>query len=141
MLVFLSDVHMTDGSSGETIKPTAFRIFAENIRKLADTLQPQPPEEIRLVLLGDVFDIIRSTKWVSANDRPWDDAGLKQEAIVKQILNGILSNNKDSLTELRGLREWAEKKKVHFDITYVIGNHDWLINRYPACERGGSHLD
>jgi UDP-2,3-diacylglucosamine pyrophosphatase LpxH len=135
MLVFLSDVHMTDGSSGETIRPTAFRIFTENIRKLADTLQPQPPEEMRLVLLGDVFDIIRSTKWLPANERPWNDAGPEQEAIVKKILDGILSNNKDSLAELRGLREWAEKKKVPFDITYVIGNHDWLINRYPACRK------
>jgi UDP-2,3-diacylglucosamine pyrophosphatase LpxH len=138
MLVFLSDVHLTDGSSGETIKPTAFRIFAENIRKLADSLQPQPPEEIRLVLLGDIFDIIRSTKWLSANDRPWDEAGLKQEAIVQQILNGILSNNKNSLAELHGLREWAEKEKVPFDITYVIGNHDWLINRYPACRKAAA---
>ena len=49
MVVFLSDVHMTDGSSGETIKPTALRIFAENIRKPADTVKPL--EEIRLYIL------------------------------------------------------------------------------------------
>ena len=61
MLVFLSDVHLTDGSSGETIKATAFRIFAENLRKLADSVSPL--EEIRLVLLGDIFDIIRSAVW------------------------------------------------------------------------------
>jgi len=130
MLVFLSDVHMTDGSSGETIKSTAFRIFAENIRKLADTVKPL--EEIRLVLLGDIFDIIRSTKWLSGPDRPWEDAG-GQQKVVQQILDSILSENRDSLSELRGLRQLAEEKKVPFDITYVIGNHDWLINRYPAC--------
>jgi hypothetical protein len=73
MLVFVSDVHMTDGSSGETIKPTAFRIFVENLRKLADSVKPL--EEIRLVLLEDIFDIIRSTQWLSVSDRPWDSAG------------------------------------------------------------------
>jgi len=75
------------------------------------------------------------SRTVSANDRPWNDAGPKQEKIVQQILNGILSNNKDSLAELRSLREWAAEKKIPFDITYVIGNHDWLINRYPACRK------
>jgi UDP-2,3-diacylglucosamine pyrophosphatase LpxH len=135
MLVFLSDVHMTDGSSGETIKPTAFRIFSENVQKITDTLKPKPPEEMRLVLLGDIFDIIRSTKWLTVDVRPWNDAGPKQEAIVQQILDGIITNNKDSLAELRGLREWAGKKNIPFGITYVIGNHDWLVNRYPACRK------
>lgn len=135
MLVFLSDVHLTDGSSGETIKSTAFRIFVENVRKLVDTLRPQLPEEIRLVLLGDIFDIIRSTKWLSVKNRPWDDAGPKQEEIVLQILDGILSKNKDSLAELQGLREWSTNKGIPFDITYVIGNHDWLINRYSSCRK------
>lgn len=131
MLVFLSDVHMTDGSSGETIKPTAFRIFAENLRKLADSVKPL--EEIRLVLLGDIFDIIRSTQWLSVNDRPWDSAGPGQERIVQQILDGIIGNNGPSLAELQSLRQLAGKRGVPFDITYVIGNHDWLINRYLAC--------
>ena len=131
MLVFLSDVHMTDGSSGETIKSTAFRIFAENLRKLADTVKPL--EEIRLVLLGDIFDIIRSTQWLSVPDRPWDNAGPVQEKIVQKILADIIDWNGESLSELRGLRQFAQNKKVPFDITYVIGNHDWLINRYPAC--------
>ncbi len=87
MLVFLSDVHMTDGSSGETIKPTAFRIVAENICKLADTVKPL--EEMRLVLLGDIFDIIRSAQWLANAVRPWDVAGPMQEQIVQQILDKI----------------------------------------------------
>ena len=49
MVVFLSDVHMTDGSSGETIKPTAFRIFAGNIRKPVYTVKPI--EGIQLYIL------------------------------------------------------------------------------------------
>lgn len=136
MLVFISDVHMTDGNSGETIKPTAFRIFAENVRKLADTVKPL--EEIRLVLLGDIFDIIRSSQWLSVPARPWDSAGPEQEEIVRRILDTILAGNEDSLAELRGLRQLAAEKEVPFDITYVIGNHDWLINRYPACREAAA---
>ncbi|MFA6011258.1 MAG: hypothetical protein WC799_14835 [Desulfobacteraceae bacterium] len=135
MLVFLSDIHMTDGSSGETIKETAFRIFTDNVQKLVDNLKPKPPEEIRLVLLGDVFDIIRSRKWLSVTDRPWDGAGPGQEKIVREILDGILGNNKGSLGEIQKLRQWAGEMNIPFDITYVIGNHDWLINRYPACRQ------
>lgn len=131
MLVFLSDVHMTDGSSGETIKPTAFRIVAENICKLADTVKPL--EEIRLVLLGDIFDIIRSNQWLADEVRPWDVAGPLQEQIVQQILNEIITNNQVSLGYFDNLRGYAVKMGVPFDITYVIGNHDWLINRYPNC--------
>ncbi len=133
MLVFLSDVHLTDGSSGETIKPTAFRIFAENLHKLADSVSPL--EEIRLVLLGDIFDIIRSMEWVAdtVSVRPWDPVGPVQEEVVAKILQGIITNNRQSLDELLTLRAYAQTKNVPFEITYVIGNHDWLINRYPRC--------
>ena len=131
MLVFLSDVHLTDGSSGETIKPTAFNIFADGIRKLADTVKPL--EEVRLVLLGDIFDIIRSTKWLTDDVRPWDSAGNNQQKRVENILEEIMRNNYKSLEELRNLQKFADEKQVPFGITYVIGNHDWLINRYPSC--------
>jgi len=131
VLVFLSDIHMTDGSSGETIKPTAFRIAAENICKMADTVKPL--EEIRLVLLGDIFDIIRSAQWLANAVRPWDVAGPIQEQIVRQILDKIITNNKGALGYFDNLRQYAVNKGVPFDITYVIGNHDWLINRYPNC--------
>ena len=133
MLVFLSDVHLNDGSSGETIKPTAFRIFAENLRKLADSVSPL--EEIRLVLLGDIFDIIRSEEWIAGgvSVRPWSPAGPAQEAVVTKILRGIIANNQQSLDELLALGTCAKEKDVSFAITYIIGNHDWLINRYSGC--------
>lgn len=135
MLVFLSDVHMTDGSSGGTIKDTAFKMFRENIQKLVDSLMPAPPEELRLVLLGDIFDIVRSRLWLTVTDRPWDPAGPGQEAIVRKVLDDILRHNMASLAEFHRLKSWAQEKKIPFAITYVIGNHDWLINRYPSCRK------
>ncbi len=131
MLVFLSDVHLTDGSSGETIKPAAFGIFADQLRKLADTVSPLT--EVKLVLLGDIFDIIRSTQWLDNTVRPWDPPSQAQEAVVNQILTAVLAQNQPSLAELGNLRNYFIGKNIPFEIEYIIGNHDWLINRYPSC--------
>jgi UDP-2,3-diacylglucosamine pyrophosphatase LpxH len=131
MLVFLSDVHLTDGSSGETIKPTAFGIFADNLVKLAETVSSL--EELRVVLLGDIFDVIRSSQWLATTIRPWDPASPDQQKVVENILRTILLNNRQSLASFDKLRQFARQRGVPFEITYVIGNHDWLINRYPSC--------
>ncbi len=131
MLVFLSDVHLTDGSSGETIKPTAFGIFADQLRKLAGTVSPLT--EVKLVLLGDIFDIIRSTQWLNNTVRPWDPPSQTQEEVVKQILTAVLAQNQPSLAELGNLRNYFNDKGIPCEIDYIIGNHDWLINRYPSC--------
>lgn len=135
MLVFLSDIHFTDGSSGQTIKPTAFKIFSNNLRKLVDTVSPL--EELRIVLLGDIFDIIRSAQWNAVGNalRPWDAASPQQEQIVEEILSGILRNNETSLSELVGLRTYAAEKRIPFELSYYMGNHDWLINRYASCRK------
>lgn len=133
MLVFLSDVHFTDGTSGETIKSTAFRVFSENLKKLIESVKNNPVQELKVALLGDIFDIIRSTEWLAGAVRPWDPAGPEQEAVVLKILQGILNNNEKSILYLRSLEELTGQMAGGFRTTYVIGNHDWLINRYASC--------
>jgi len=79
MLVIISDLHLTDGTSGETIRPGAFRTFRESLRALAydaswrDEKKYSPIDGIDLVLLGDILDVIRSTRWCAAGAgvRPW----------------------------------------------------------------------
>ncbi len=61
MLVFFSDIHLTDGTSGETINAGAFDIFADQV---ADLARKRKAKEVRLVLLGDGLDVIRSTRWL-----------------------------------------------------------------------------
>jgi hypothetical protein len=64
MLVIISDLHLTDGTSGETIRPGAFRALRENLRELAydaswrSDKKYVPVDGIDLVLLGDILDII-----------------------------------------------------------------------------------
>ena len=65
MLVFLSDVHLTDrkpdGSSTQAIDPGAFRKFTWYLKDMAETAKAK---EVEIVLLGDIFDVIRSEYWL-----------------------------------------------------------------------------
>ena len=102
MLVFLSDIHWTDGTSGETIHSGAFRGFVQDLSRIAKDAKAR---DLEIVLLGDIFDLIRSEQWIKAKVRPWDAKSSKQEQITKKILQGILKNveNRRSLNYLRSL--------------------------------------
>ncbi len=67
MLVFISDLHLTDGSSGETINSGAFKKFAYYLKDMADN---SGAKEVEVVLLGDIFDVIRSEQWLKSQIRP-----------------------------------------------------------------------
>jgi len=56
MLVLISDLHLTDGSSGSTIHPGAFQIFGDRLCEMAERAswrgdgRYQPIDGIELVL-------------------------------------------------------------------------------------------
>lgn len=144
MLVFLSDIHLTDGSCGATINPGAFDKFGDylcdmvekaNREKVTNGKKPAPLE---IVLLGDIFDVIRSKKWSLESVRPWTEEEDRQDALRRctiDIVDSICAQN----TNIKSINEKDLKKKlkdeknldIDVKITYIIGNHDWLINRYP----------
>jgi len=138
MLVLFSDIHLTDGSSGETINAEAFGQFADQVAAMAVRRRAS---RVRLVLLGDGLDVIRSTRWSqhSPSCRPWNPPSEEQEAVTLEILRSIIDHNAAALKCLREIpRHVAERShlpsdRVQFD--YVLGNHDWLINRYASCRR------
>ena len=155
MLVIISDLHLTDGTSGQTIQENAFRIFAERVRDMAlDASFRQdntyrPVERIDILLLGDILDVIRSTAWLQegATARPWSDpsnnAFIEK---VKDISDAILEHNAPSLAHLRNLsqdngltlpppdttgRQPADEEPqcpVAVKIHYMVGNHDWFYH-------------
>ncbi len=140
MQVFISDLHLTDGTSGQTINSGAFKVFRDNLEILVESIQKKAKvHDLKIVLLGDIFDVIRSTQWIDAGDdvRPWSDAGPAQNEVLRNIVQTILANaeNQESLSYLTDLREFTDRKGLGFELQYVIGNHDWLINRYPDCRR------
>lgn len=151
MLVVISDLHLTDGTSGSTISAGAFQLLAERLADLAASASARadgsyrPIEQIDLVLLGDVLDVIRSTRWLEDDARPWDDPASPQLAErVGAITTEILRRNEASLGMLRSLSQGsirltpatqmgrlantAESVPVPVRIHYVVGNHDWPLH-------------
>lgn len=159
MLVIVSDLHLTDGTSGETIRAGAFRAFRERIRDLAYDAswradgKYRPIQELHVVLLGDILDVIRSTKWLMGKTpRPWDNP--QKQAFTKKIqsiTNAILVHNQDSLAELKSLDDGKtitvppptrgggvasvsrdpkakERIPIKVHIHYMVGNHDWFYH-------------
>ena len=155
MLVIISDLHLTDGTSGETIRPGAFREFRESLRELAydaswrSDKEYVPIDGIDLVLLGDILDVIRSTRWCSAPPevRPWGNQNDPRFAeMVGRVTEDVIRNNQESLHILKSLHDpqilslppSAEGDGVATDsvnrlpvparIHYLVGNHDWFFH-------------
>jgi len=158
MLVIVSDLHLTDGTSGETIRLGAFRAFRERLRDLAydaswrANKKYKPIEELHLVLLGDILDVIRSTKWLGDTVRPWGDPQSTAFANkVRTINDAILQNNADSLAVLKSLNDGKtitlppataegkpamvsrdpdakDRQPVTVNLHYLVGNHDWFYH-------------
>ncbi len=153
MLAIISDLHLTDGTSGPTLGTGAFEIFAEELRSLAYKASYrsddhyQPVERIDLVLLGDVLDPIRSAQWLLHPEvRPWHDPQSPElVALVSRITGDILRYNEPSLAILRNLVHGAAitvppadahgrpvtgvpGEPVEVAIHYMVGNHDWFYH-------------
>ncbi len=168
MLVIISDTHLTDGTSGHTIDAKAFRIFVQRLRDLAydaswrkrdDQERPAyvPIERIDLVLLGDILDVIRSTRWleedgVKCTVRPWDDsASPRFVEKVRSITREIIAANQESLRVVKSLKDgrtvsippadnqggvkevgWKPdspgRVAVPVHLHYLVGNHDWFYH-------------
>lgn len=77
MLVVISDLHFVDGTSGNHNLPSkAFeQVFLSSIVSLA---QKNEATELKLLLLGDIPDLIRSAQWFdeAPEDRLWGENGL-----------------------------------------------------------------
>lgn len=149
MLVILSDLHLTDGTTGRSLAPGALRLFAERLADLAcaaswraDSIY-RPVERVDVVLLGDVLDPIRSARWnARPNVRPWGNphaAELVDQ--VTRITADILQHNDESLAVLRQLASEGVRLRpatgalsggagepAPVRIYYMVGNHDWFYH-------------
>jgi UDP-2,3-diacylglucosamine pyrophosphatase LpxH len=150
MLVIISDLHLTDGTSGSTISPGAFELLGDRLTDLATSASQRrggeyrPVERIDLLLLGDVLDVIRSSEWVEGPTRPWDgsESGPLFET-VSRITQATLRHNATALGEFRRLAEQGvtvpaatrhgrptqdATHPVPVRIHYMVGNHDWFFH-------------
>ena len=75
MLVIISDLHLGDGTTADSIPASAFYLFAKRLRQDADFAamnyrkenpygKYQPFEKLDVLLMGDILDPLHSTRWL-----------------------------------------------------------------------------
>jgi hypothetical protein len=140
MLVVISDLHLTDGTSGETIKAGAFERFAGELSSLATQASVRsddtcaPVDGVDVLLLGDIIDVIRSSRWLDHQLRPWDDAD-RIAPVVHDITAATLAQNAESLAYLRKRKGALPVRlndgatvEVPLRLHFMVGNHDWMYH-------------
>jgi UDP-2,3-diacylglucosamine pyrophosphatase LpxH len=142
MLVFISDLHFVDGTAGEhNLSPRAFEYFFEDLAAIA----AKPSNnimEIKTVLLGDIFDLLRTENWFGypADERPWgtNEAAIEVHALT--LFDAITAHPENAQTlqifrrgvpDLQNICHLATEPRLF----YLPGNHDRLVNRYSRLRQ------
>jgi UDP-2,3-diacylglucosamine pyrophosphatase LpxH len=144
MLAFISDLHFSDGTAmAGNVAPEAFTLALGEIHDLAAQIARarDRPTELTLVLLGDIFDLLRTERWfedreghaVPLAERPWasPDAlradGQNPRALLRarDIVAEIVETNAEALAALRG-ETVPPPEGVSVRRVYLPGNHDRL---------------
>jgi UDP-2,3-diacylglucosamine pyrophosphatase LpxH len=159
MLVIISDLHFMDETAGRH-NPSSAAFEHVFFPHLLSLIRAKGVHELKLLLLGDVFEYIRTEHWLETppEDRPWGangvadvesprESGATEEWCLRIMgrmpsdglkssvpADTILSRNWESL---RFIREIAPRlhEALGYEIPvktiYMPGNHDRLCNLYP----------
>jgi UDP-2,3-diacylglucosamine pyrophosphatase LpxH len=152
MLVVISDLHLGDGTTAESIPVSAFYLFAKRLRQDAHFASVRygkyhPIEELDVILMGDILDPIHSTRWffpvsdgfAKAPDhlpitepgdkdyvRPWSDPSHPLFAPkLREVTRAMLKKNDDALEVMRKL---ASGEFIDFDAVNASGERDTTSN-------------
>ena len=114
MLVISSDIHLGDGTTANSISPTAFELFSNRLRETAYYASfrqdgtYRPIENLDLLLMGDILDPLHSTLWLDTAPgainytRPWTNINNPNFATtVSETTKAIIDLNRESLELLR----------------------------------------
>jgi UDP-2,3-diacylglucosamine pyrophosphatase LpxH len=144
MLVIISDLHFCDDTAyARKIEAPAFAMLMDEVGDLAVDCGA---ECVDLVLLGDVFDLLRTTAWfregeqeVPLSQRPWgstealDRRPASPDVLerARRILEAIERVNRPSLRALRAecveaVGKDGKTHRVPVRRHYMPGNHDRL---------------
>lgn len=126
MLVFVSDMHLTDQTLAPSVCPDALEQLTKEVRQIA-----KKAKKVKLIFLGDIFDVLRSSRWLvkisgdsflytPVSIRPWHAVDAPLERVVSTILADIKKSYLDFFEELSGIE--------NVESIWVSGNHDRLVN-------------
>lgn len=108
MKLFLSDLHLGDGKERDDFQFQ--KEFDELVRKLSDQFK-----KIEMVLLGDIFDLIRTQKYFEFKELPHAEVKMK-------VMGDIIEQH---ALFFEALKYFTGKRSN--SLRYVIGNHDFGI--------------
>ncbi len=142
MLVLFSDVHLTDGRTAINPHETAFRLLGSELVACA---RQKKARELQFVMLGDVFDLVRTDYWqekqVPPAQRPWGgsaldpDTGMNRDVdLLPQfaaILDDILATPAAAAL-VQTVRTAGEETGLTPRLVYVVGNHDRVFHNFPG---------
>lgn len=144
MLILISDLHITDLTTAFNVNPEAFGILEDAILQTAKKRQAK---ELHIVLLGDIFDLVRTDYWLRSNipmqNRPWGGVLDPTTAInvnlaevgrqFQQILTGVLAT--PTAQALADMLSGLPRAGVPVKTTYIVGNHDRILWNLPALRQ------
>jgi UDP-2,3-diacylglucosamine pyrophosphatase LpxH len=121
----LSDLHFADTVERRTIDA---RALCNVVEDCAERAQGLPGKSLQVLLLGDIFEILKSQVWLDAGIRPWQAPPLAAsqdfEIAVENIFDRIVRCNTDFFERWKQLTE----RLPGLSAVYVPGNHDWPLN-------------
>src|SRR5512139_4133268 len=110
MLVIVSDLHLSDGTTGMRTPAGAFELFRARLEDMAYDASRRrdgtyrPIESFDILLLGDILDPLSTTRWTDEQKsepgyaRPWsrpDDPAFVDK--VEKITDKIIQQNAEGL--------------------------------------------
>lgn len=133
MYIFISDLHLMDGSAGREFVEAG--VLASTMNDIAAHTREAEATEITLVFLGDVYDLWRTERWFEypLEARPWGDAP-SGEALL-DIFEGVVAANGELLETLSGSLAERFGFPVEPKRVFVPGNHDRLVNASATLRR------
>ncbi len=125
LLVFISDLHLTDSLKGPQITRAQ---QLERFWSRIDVARGEHAAEI--VFVGDLFDIVRSRRWLETKRRPYQAPNPASVRVVEQIVEATIEREKGFFDLIRGLVTQGK-----LQISYILGNHDRLLQFAPRARR------
>ena len=127
MLSFVSDLHLADTASRCTVDVPH---LIKQLRLLANNAAERKIEALKIVLLGDIFEVLKSTQWLSNEVRPWEVSTPAHVSTVAAIFESIVATNGHFFSGLQSICEEFPFVSLH----YVPGNHDLPLNTEMGAE-------
>lgn len=145
MLVVISDLHLSDETTSFNVNPRAFSKVLKN--EIESNIIKNEIKEVRIILLGDIIDFVRSDYWlkIPKPERPWNGTidkatGMNSDTQTMELHYGNLLNNilntpagKALIDTLNSIRK-KHQSQIPVIINYVTGNHDRILNNLNSLQ-------